>query len=92
MKRYRRDKSICDYDAFADVLYVTFKRVSAVVGNDTPKGFIVRRSRPTGEVVGVTILDYTEQFGQGANDIEIDFEPPFVVEVNPVDCQAAAFG
>lgn len=92
MKRYSAAKLICDYDAYTDVLYATFKRVAAVVCKETPSGFLVRHARASGEVVGVTILDYVEQFGPGANEIEIDADPAFLVEVNPVDCRATAFG
>lgn len=92
MIRYQADQLICDYDAFTDVLYVTFRRVAASIGNETPAGFIVRRARPSGEVVGVTILDYVERFGPGARDLEIDSSPPFAVALDPVDCRQAAMG
>jgi hypothetical protein len=92
MTRYSAKRLTCDYDAFADVLYVTFKHAASVICNETPRGFVLRRARPSGAIVGVTVLDYIEQFGRGMNEIEIDAEPPFIVEINPVDCQAAAYG
>ncbi len=92
MIRYTPDQLECDYDSFTDVLYVSFAQARSVIGNETPQGFIVLRSRPEGQVVGVTILDYAATYGVGHHEVTIDAPTPFVVEVGPVDCGLVAFG
>lgn len=92
MIRYTREQTACEYDAFADVLYVTFTRAQSIVGTETPHGFVVRKDRASGELVGVTILDYVSTYGSHWTEVRVDAPTPFVVEVDPVDCGLAAFG
>lgn len=55
------------YDKAADVLYVSFGAPQEAVSEETGDGMLLRRHPATGEVVGVTILDFEKRFeGQEA--------------------------
>ena len=46
-----------DYDAEADVLYLSIGPAREAIGEETPEGHILRFDEATGEFCGVTILD-----------------------------------
>ena len=54
------------YDERADVLYVRYSDVSAFKAMENPAGF-VRRYSKDGDLVGVTILDFTHRL-LGSNE------------------------
>lgn len=63
-------KIIFDYDEEADVLYVSFGKAQKALCEE--KGNVaIRRSEKTGEVVGVTILNFLKDAKQKPRKIEI---------------------
>ena len=50
------------YDKDADVLYVTEGKPRETIGEMMEEGVIVRRDLKTKEVIGFTIVDFTEHF------------------------------
>ncbi len=63
-------KMTFDYDEKADVLYVSFGKPQKAISEE--KGNVaIRRSEKTGEVVGVTILDFLKDARLRPKKIEI---------------------
>ena len=63
-------KIIFDYDEEADVLYVSFGKPQKAIVEE--KGNLaIRKNEKTGEVVGVTILDFLKYAKQKPQKIEI---------------------
>ncbi|MGH7812632.1 MAG: DUF2283 domain-containing protein [Candidatus Binataceae bacterium] len=52
------------YDEEADVLYVSVGKPRAAVTDETGEGLLVRKDPATGEIVGVTVLDYEQRFNR----------------------------
>lgn len=52
----------CSYDRDADVLYVSVGSPRAASTEELDFGVLLRRDTATGEIVGVTVLDYAEHF------------------------------
>ena len=50
------------YDDESDVLYVSIGKPKEAVAIETEIGIFRRESQKTGEVVGVTILDFKERY------------------------------
>ncbi len=92
MIRYSADSVKCDYDSYTDVLYVSFRSAPRVICDETPQGYVLRRVRSTGEVVGVTVLDYASRFAPDVTSIEVDAPEPFIVELPSLGCGNLAFG
>ncbi len=53
-----KTESIINYDAEADVLYVSFGKPRKAEGIDIGDGTILRIDPDTGEVIGITLLDF----------------------------------
>ena len=53
----RKDKIKWDYDAEADVLYISFVNPQKAEGVDIGEGTIIRVQSDTKEIIGVTILN-----------------------------------
>jgi uncharacterized protein YuzE len=53
----KRDNLIWDYDAEADVLYISFENPMNAEGVDIGKGIIIRIQPDTKEIIGVTIIN-----------------------------------
>ena len=50
------------YDPKADVLYVSFGRPCPAVSQETENGMLVREDLETGELVGMTVLDFMKRW------------------------------
>lgn len=50
------------YDKEADVLYVSFGAPREAVSEETGEGMLLRRQPETGEIVGITVLDFEKRF------------------------------
>ena len=50
------------YDKEADVLYITEGKPREAIGEMMDDGVIVRRDSKTKEIIGFTIVDFTEHF------------------------------
>lgn len=50
------------YDKDVDVLYVSFGAPQEAVSEETGDGMLIRKHPETGEIVGVTILEFEERF------------------------------
>jgi uncharacterized protein YuzE len=48
----------CNYDSKYDVLYISVVPNEPAIGSEDIDGVVVRRSRATGEFVGITIFDF----------------------------------
>jgi len=53
----KKDKIKWDYDAEADVLYISFGNPQLAVGVDIGEGTIIRIQNDTNEITGVTIIN-----------------------------------
>jgi uncharacterized protein YuzE len=53
----KRDNLNWDYDAEADVLYISFENPMNAEGVDIGKGTIIRMQPDTKEIIGVTIIN-----------------------------------
>ena len=62
MVKQKNDQLSVSYDKDADVLYITEGKPRKAVGEMMDNGVIVRRDPKTKEVVGFTIVDFTETF------------------------------
>lgn len=62
MAKQKIDQLTVSYDKDADVLYITEGKPRQTVGEMMDDGVIVRRDPRTKEVVGFTIVDFTEHF------------------------------
>ena len=51
-------ESVINYDAEADVLYISFGNPRKAEGIDVGDGTILRIDPDTGEVIGITLLDF----------------------------------
>ncbi len=69
------------YNFYTDVLTVLLEDTPASIAEETPSGIIVHYAMPSHQPVGLTILDYYEQFGGDKRVIEIDTNSPFSVQV-----------
>ena len=56
------------YDREVDVLYLSVRRPSACESSKQGNGLLIHRDSETGEVVGVTVLDYENKF-RGLGDL-----------------------
>jgi uncharacterized protein YuzE len=50
------------YDRDADVLYISIGSPRPAVSKEDGEGLLIRRDPDSGEVVGLTVLDYAEHF------------------------------
>ena len=53
-----------EYDADADVLYLSIGEPHAAVGMDIGEGLVVRYDEKKGEVVGLTVIGVRERLSQ----------------------------
>ena len=57
-------QSVINYDEEADVLYVSFGKPRKAEGIDIGDGTILRVDPETGQIVGITILDFKKRTGE----------------------------
>ena len=50
------------YDEFSDVLYISFGHPCPGIANEVEEGVLVRTDQETGEVIGITIIDFKERY------------------------------
>ena len=50
------------YDEISDVLYISFGAPRPGIANEVNEGDLVRTNPDTGEIVGITILDFNERY------------------------------
>lgn len=62
MVKQKIDQLTVSYDKDADVLYITEGKPREAIGEMMDNGIIVRRDLRTKEIVGFTIVDFTEHF------------------------------
>lgn len=62
MAKQKFDQLRVSYDRDADVLYITEGKPRPAIGEMMNDGVIVRRDLKTKEVIGFTIVDFTEHF------------------------------
>ena len=60
----RRGQFELSYDRDADVLYISIGSPRPAFTEEDEEGLLIRKDPQTGEVVGVTVLDYEEHFRQ----------------------------
>ena len=60
---------ISSYDRKADVLYVALRKARGVVGAYSNDGIIVRRDAYSGEPVGVTVMDFHEDWSNRRREL-----------------------
>jgi len=67
------------YDLAADVLYLRLfaDRDTPALGEETEDGLIELRAETTGELIGITIVNWWKRFGQG----------PFPASINNIEAQ-----
>ena len=58
----KTDQLTVSYDKDADVLYITEGKPRQTIGEIMDDGVIVRRDPKTKEILGFTIVDFTEHF------------------------------
>ena len=56
-----KSEATVHYDAEADVLYISFGKPRKAEGIDMGEGTILRVDPETGEVVGITLLDFNKR-------------------------------
>ena len=62
MAKQKDDQLTVSYDKDADVLYITEGNPRETIGEMMDNGIIVRRDPKTKQVIGFTIVDFTEHF------------------------------
>ena len=62
MAKQKVDQLTVSYDKDADVLYITEGKPRQAISEIMDEGVIIRRDPKTKEVVGFTIIDFTEHF------------------------------
>ncbi len=67
-----RAESTINYDEEADVLYVSFGKPRKAEGIDIGDGTILRVDPDTGEVIGITLLNFKRRTSDSEVDKEID--------------------
>jgi len=67
-----RAESTINYDEEADVLYVSFGKPRKAEGIDIGDGTILRVDPDTGEVIGITLLNFKKRTSDSEVDKEID--------------------
>ena len=67
-----RAESTINYDEKADVLYVSFGKPRKAEGIDIGDGTILRVDLDTGEVIGITLLNFKKRTSDSEVDKEID--------------------
>ena len=67
-----RAESTINYDEKADVLYVSFGKPRKAEGIDIGDGTILRVDPDTGEVIGITLLNFKKRTSDSEVDREID--------------------
>ena len=67
-----RAESTINYDEKADVLYVSFGKPRKAEGIDIGDGTILRVDPDTGEVIGITLLNFKKRTSDSEVDKEID--------------------
>ena len=66
MAEFVKDGLVFDYDEAADVLYISNPTSNInPVGEMNDEGIIVRKNPETGEICGITILDFTKRTKKG---------------------------
>jgi len=56
-----------NYDSKYDILYISVIPNEPAIGEEGPDGIVIRRSRKTGEFVGITIFDFKKRISD--NDL-----------------------
>jgi len=65
------DKLNIRYDDEADVLYIAFGEPRPAIGVEVTAGDVVRIDAASGEIVGITIIDFKDRYMQSpSQDIE----------------------
>jgi len=62
MAKQKIDQLTVSYDKDSDVLYITEGKPREAIGEMMDDGVIVRRDSKTKEIIGFTIVDFTEHF------------------------------
>ena len=62
MVKQKTDQLTVSYDKEADVLYITEGKPREAIGEMMDDGLIVRKDPKTKEIIGFTIVDFTEHF------------------------------
>ena len=62
MAKQKIDQLTVSYDKDADVLYITEGKPRETIGEIMDDGIIVRRDSKTKEIIGFTIVDFTDHF------------------------------
>lgn len=57
-----KDKIVMSYDREADTVYISFGKPKKAVSDEIDPYVVVRRDPRTGEVVGITITNFTKYF------------------------------
>ncbi len=75
MGRKRRTPEVTkQYDAEADVLYVSFGEPRPAAGWEPEEDIIVRQDPESGEIVGVTIIHWQSRFGGSMEAVKAALE------------------
>lgn len=69
-KQSKMPKILIDYDARADVLYISFGKSRPGIARETDDGNLIRFDPYSDEVVGITIMDFKEKYMPKTSNIE----------------------
>ena len=61
-KHSKTPKILIDYDARADVLYISFGKSRPGIARETDDGNLIRFDPYSDEVVGITVIDFKERY------------------------------
>lgn len=65
-----------NYDSDFDVLYISIIPNEPSIGSEKTDGVVIRRSRSTGEFVGITIFDFKKRLAEGNFEGIVDYLTP----------------
>jgi uncharacterized protein YuzE len=69
-KHSKTPKILIDYDARADILYISFGKSRPGIARETDDGNLIRIDPYSDEVVGITIMDFKEKYMPKTSNIE----------------------
>lgn len=76
----------CKYDSEYDVLYISIIPNEPALGSEDVDGIVVRRSRSTGDFVGITIFDFKKRLENNNFEGITDYIKPDDLMVLAADC------
>jgi uncharacterized protein YuzE len=66
-----RKKIFISYDKDADVMYLSFGKPTKAEGEEIDEGIFARYKPDTGELVGLTVINFSKKFGIEPKEVTI---------------------